>query len=95
MDGSSDEVRPEICLVARRRLLGCTAIGLAALALLATSGGFLLWLYILAASPTLVRMIAFMMAYGAMFGLVVSPVVVLAALGDTPRAKIPQKTAAA
>jgi hypothetical protein len=60
-------------------------IGLAALALLGTTGGFLLWLYLHAAPPTLSRMVAFMTVYGAIFGLVVSPVVVIAALGDTPR----------
>lgn len=70
-------------------------IGLAALALLGSTGGFLLWLYLLAATPTLARMIAFMMAYGAMFGLLVAPVVVLAALGDPPRGKIPRQHAAA
>jgi hypothetical protein len=70
-------------------------IGLAALALLGSTGGFLLWLYLLAAPPTLMRMIGFMMTYGAMFGLVVAPVVILAALGDTPRGKSPQQHAAA
>jgi len=70
-------------------------IGLAALVLLGSTGGFLLWQYLLAETPTLPRMIAFMMAYGAMFGLVVGPVVVLAALADVPRGNGPQQHAAA
>jgi hypothetical protein len=70
-------------------------IGLAALALLGSTGGLLLWLYVRAETPTLPRMVAFMIAYGAMFGLVVAPAVIFAALGDKPRGKVPQQHAAA
>jgi hypothetical protein len=57
-------------------------IGLAILALLGCSFGVLLWRLLWAAPPTRMRMVVFIMVYGAAFSLLAVPVVVIAALGD-------------
>jgi len=62
-------------------------IAVTALLVLGSAGGFFLWQFLALAPPTLTRMVAFMVGYGVAFGLLVTPVVVLTALGDGEAAK--------
>jgi hypothetical protein len=59
-------------------------IGLAALILVAGPGMIILYYYLHAAPVSFARLMIFMVGYGAVFGLVVSPVTVAAALADAP-----------